>query len=227
MNLGENIYRFRTERNMSQGDLADALEVSRQSVSKWENNSATPELDKLLKMSELFGVTLDQLVGKEAPVSPTPEPAPREIHVHQSAPVHRTLGVILLCVGLAAFLALTLLNSVLPGIFLGLPLIVVGCVCIVCNENLVFKSAWALFATVAPILILFLTNYVFRFRFLILAIYLPVLLWFLILVAVTVLGLRSGRLSAGSKRTAIVCVILATLFTVGLSIAIEHPLFPF
>ena len=35
MNLGENIYRFRTEKNMSQGDLADALEVSRQSVSKW------------------------------------------------------------------------------------------------------------------------------------------------------------------------------------------------
>ena len=36
MNLGENIYRLRTEKNMSQGDLADALEVSRQSVSKWE-----------------------------------------------------------------------------------------------------------------------------------------------------------------------------------------------
>ena len=47
MNLGENIYRLRAEKNMSQGDLADALEVSRQSVSKWENNSATPELDKL------------------------------------------------------------------------------------------------------------------------------------------------------------------------------------
>lgn len=55
MDLGENIYRFRTERNMSQGALADALEVSRQSVSKWENHSATPELDKLLKMSELPG----------------------------------------------------------------------------------------------------------------------------------------------------------------------------
>lgn len=63
MNLGENIYRLRTQHNMSQGDLADALDVSRQSVSKWENNSATPELEKLLKMSELFGVTLDELVS--------------------------------------------------------------------------------------------------------------------------------------------------------------------
>lgn len=50
MNLGENIYRLRTERNMSQGDFADAMEVSRQSVSKWENNSAVPELEKLVKM---------------------------------------------------------------------------------------------------------------------------------------------------------------------------------
>ena len=62
MNLGENIYRLRTEKNMSQGDLADALEVSRQSVSKWENNSAVPELEKLVKMAELFEVSLDSLV---------------------------------------------------------------------------------------------------------------------------------------------------------------------
>ena len=63
MNLGENIYR-----------LADALNVSRQSVSKWENASAVPELDKLMKMSELFEVTLDELVGKEPPLKDTPEP---------------------------------------------------------------------------------------------------------------------------------------------------------
>lgn len=71
MNLGENIYRLRTEKNMSQGDLADALEVSRQSVSKWENNSAVPELDKLVKMAELFGVSLDELVSgrREMPTS--------------------------------------------------------------------------------------------------------------------------------------------------------------
>ena len=70
MNLGENIYRLRTGLNMSQGDLADALEVSRQSVSKWENNSAVPELDKLVKMAHIFGITLDEMVTEaEAPSS--------------------------------------------------------------------------------------------------------------------------------------------------------------
>ena len=66
MNLGENIYMFRTAANMSQTDLANALEVSRQSVSKWENNSAVPDLERLINMSKLFGVTLDELVyGKK------------------------------------------------------------------------------------------------------------------------------------------------------------------
>ena len=57
---------FRTAANMSQTDLANALEVSRQSVSKWENNSAVPDLERLINMSKLFGVTLDELVyGKK------------------------------------------------------------------------------------------------------------------------------------------------------------------
>ena len=58
MTLGENIVRLRTQKNWSQGDLADALDISRQSVSKWETDASIPELDKLLKLSELFGVTL-------------------------------------------------------------------------------------------------------------------------------------------------------------------------
>jgi len=42
MSLGERIYKLRKEKNLSQGDLADMLGVSRQSISKWENNSAVP-----------------------------------------------------------------------------------------------------------------------------------------------------------------------------------------
>lgn len=79
MNLGENIYRLRSSRKLSQDALAEALEVSRQSVSKWENNMAVPDLDKLIKMRDLFGITLDELVAEEPP-EPVDEPAsqPRE-----------------------------------------------------------------------------------------------------------------------------------------------------
>ena len=65
MNLGEKIYKLRTEKGLSQGNLAEMLEVSRQSISKWENNSAAPELDKLMKLSEIFNITLDELVKGE------------------------------------------------------------------------------------------------------------------------------------------------------------------
>ena len=50
MKLGEKIYNLRTSKNLSQGDLAEMLGVSRQSISKWENNSAMPDLEKIIKL---------------------------------------------------------------------------------------------------------------------------------------------------------------------------------
>ena len=80
MQLGEHIYQYRSQKGLSQGALASALEVSRQSVSKWENNSSVPELDKLIKMSELFEITLDELVfgKKEEPTKPIQNPLPAQ-----------------------------------------------------------------------------------------------------------------------------------------------------
>ena len=88
MSLAENIHRFRTEQNMSQLDLADALDVSRQSVSKWETGTAVPELDKLVKMAKLFHITLDELVtGESQPIceeSATRDiPEPKVIYIEK------------------------------------------------------------------------------------------------------------------------------------------------
>ncbi|HFU3728998.1 TPA: helix-turn-helix domain-containing protein [Streptococcus suis] len=58
--------KLRTGQNLSQDDLAEKLYISRQAVSKWENGEATPDIDKLVQLSEIFGVSLDYLVlGKE------------------------------------------------------------------------------------------------------------------------------------------------------------------
>lgn len=99
MNFGEHIFKQRTRCNLSQGDLANALEVSRQSVSKWENNSAVPELDKLVKMSALFGITLDELVFgiKE-------ESVPEETAKEEPKSLRTTIGLILFVFGLISFL---------------------------------------------------------------------------------------------------------------------------
>ncbi len=62
VNLGEQICKYRTARGLSQLELAEKLEVSRQSISKWETNVAVPELEKLVKMAEFFEITLDELI---------------------------------------------------------------------------------------------------------------------------------------------------------------------
>ena len=70
--LGERLYNLRTNRDMSQGDLAEKLNVSRQTVSKWENNMSIPELDKIIALSEVFGVSVDYIVkGQEDIPAPT------------------------------------------------------------------------------------------------------------------------------------------------------------
>lgn len=70
-NLGERLYELRTKHEMSQGDLAEKLDVSRQTISKWENNISIPELDKIVSLSGIFGVSVDYLVKgeEEAPTA--------------------------------------------------------------------------------------------------------------------------------------------------------------
>lgn len=62
MTLGQKISSKRKQSNMTQEQLADYLGVSRQAISKWESNTAYPETDKLIKISELFACSLDFLL---------------------------------------------------------------------------------------------------------------------------------------------------------------------
>ena len=111
MNLGESIYKNRIKKNWSQTDLADELDVSRQSVSKWENNTAVPDLDKLIKMSLLFEVTLDALVFGELPSNSEQLPVlnrdqPSDVPMIRSAlfPTKTFIGVIMFIFGMVFFL---------------------------------------------------------------------------------------------------------------------------
>lgn len=62
MKLGEQIKKYRTELSLSQDKLAEKLFVSRQSISNWENDKMYPDIKSLLLLSEVFSVSLDQLV---------------------------------------------------------------------------------------------------------------------------------------------------------------------
>ena len=61
--LNERLISLRKDKRMSQQDLAEALNVSRQAVSRWEVGIAIPSMDNLLALSKLFGVPTDELMG--------------------------------------------------------------------------------------------------------------------------------------------------------------------
>jgi len=67
MQFHEKLQDLRKGRGFSQEELAERLSVSRQAISKWESGSAYPEIEKLVQLSEIFGVTLDSLM-KEGPI---------------------------------------------------------------------------------------------------------------------------------------------------------------
>lgn len=62
MSLGGKITELRRQKGWSQENLAEKLGVTRQSVSKWESGASVPDLDKIIGLSELFGVTTDYLI---------------------------------------------------------------------------------------------------------------------------------------------------------------------
>lgn len=68
MSIGERIADLRKAQNLSQGQLADALEISRQAVSKWENDQASPDTLKLIKLAEILDTEVEYLATGRKPV---------------------------------------------------------------------------------------------------------------------------------------------------------------
>ena len=119
MTLGEKISKLRTTNKMSQGDLAEKLNVSRQSISKWETNASVPELDKLIQLCDLFGISLDELVrsdnleagdDREEDVPPSP-PQQTQIVIQHSLTTQKIVGFILLALGILCCLMTLIAGS--------------------------------------------------------------------------------------------------------------------
>ena len=149
MTLGEKIYKLRTEKGLSQGDLSEMLDVSRQSVSKWENGAATPDLDKIIKLSEIFGITIDELVkGEEVSATENSKISPVIIKKENNFPHRKIFGTALFSLSvIITFMCFAIggVEGALAGILLSSPLILCGIVCFVFRRNIGLWCAWAVF----------------------------------------------------------------------------------
>ena len=98
MTLGKRIGQYRRKLGMTQEALAQKLEVTNQAVSKWESDQCCPDISLLPRIADIFGITVDELFSRAAPVqtmvdpqtepepTPEPEPIPEPEPVHEQEP---------------------------------------------------------------------------------------------------------------------------------------------
>lgn len=65
MNIGEKLFELRKSKQLSQEAVAEKLNVTRQTISKWETNQSTPDFDKIIPLCELYGISSDELLRGE------------------------------------------------------------------------------------------------------------------------------------------------------------------
>ena len=218
MTLGANIARLLTQKNWSQGDLADALDISRQSVSKWETDTSIPELDKLLKLAELFGVTLDELVCGEntakAGSASAAQAASASFPPQQAAPQRKerctVAGTVLLCTGaVISILCLLLTGDLLAGLLLASPFFICGIICFAVKRRAGLFCGWAVylcldlylrFATGLSWTTIFMTHrWTYEMNYTRLAIAWVQFFAMLVMIVCTMRSYRALRLSATKK----------------------------
>lgn len=143
MTLGEKIYELRTQHNLSQGDLANELNVSRQSISKWENGNSTPDLEKIVKLAEIFNISLDELIKNE-------EKEETIINTHEQVSAtkpnsrEKKIGKGLLIAGVISIFVFLLLGLGITGLFVAIPLFACSIIYYKAKSNHFLYCLWAI-----------------------------------------------------------------------------------
>lgn len=142
-NISEQIYLYRTKCGLSQLELAEKLDVSRQSISKWETGAAFPELPKLVKLCEIFGVTLDEFVSDEKQEEEPPKPDVQYVYVkpEPKSIIKPIIGALFLIPAIILFFLTDLLSAVIFAI----PCVISAVVCFRKTKHTALWCVWAWF----------------------------------------------------------------------------------
>ena len=115
-------------------------------MSKWETDASVPDLDKLVKLCDLFGVSMDELVRREVHetrILPESQVIVREVKV--GTPVSAVVGAVLLVVGVLIGLLIALASGgLLEALLLGLPVVLCGVICLTVKKHPGLWCAWLL-----------------------------------------------------------------------------------
>lgn len=147
MTLGERIIELRNACGISQADLAEAMDVSRQSVSKWETGASTPDLEKLVKLAEYFHLSLDQLVKGEKSeageqVKTEKETVSETLRTAPQRTKAQSLGVFFLCLSAFSGILFAIIFGIW-GVLFATPFLLFGIICYLVKTHPILKAVWS------------------------------------------------------------------------------------
>ena len=122
MNIADRIQILRKSRGISQEELADKIGVSRQAVSKWESEQSTPDIDKIILLSNYFDVTTDYLLKGIEPTADMPKN-------ENDARIFSAVGTALNFIGLVASIMVWKEEQTPISVAIGLIIMAMGCMC--------------------------------------------------------------------------------------------------
>ena len=120
MNIADRIQNLRKSKGYSQEELADKMGVSRQSISKWESEQCSPDIEKIIMMSEIFQVTTDYLLKGIEPVDD-------EANSKMNAIIFTVAGTAFNFIGLVASITIWFETQKTVAVAIGLILMAMGC----------------------------------------------------------------------------------------------------
>lgn len=118
MDMADRIQQLRKSRGISQEELADRMGVSRQAVSKWESRQSSPDIEKIILLSDYFETTTDFLLRG---IAPEPEPAKR-----WNAKVFAVMGTVTNAVGLVLAVTVWIERQMAYAVGIGLIIMLLG-----------------------------------------------------------------------------------------------------
>ncbi len=170
MGIGKILFEQRTAHRLSQEELANILNVSRQSVSKWETDAAVPDLDHLIKLCDTFHLSLDALTGRVSCDETVPTDHSADFSAHQ-----RIIGYILLAVSLIAAVLIALLakeeTTAILSALIAAAVFACSLVCLSVRRHAGYWCAWIAFAPITVLSPFIVSLHIFRFGALVLLIW--------------------------------------------------------
>jgi transcriptional regulator with XRE-family HTH domain len=127
-NLGERISVLRKNMNLSQETLAERIGVSRQAISKWERGEATPDIYNLTTLSDIFGMSVDELIRGEEELSSNGKPKIIALELKKQAEKLMLIGISIIILSAFVFLILpfsTTVNLLIFGVLMTIGILVI------------------------------------------------------------------------------------------------------